>query len=332
MTLRHLFAAALASAVFSAGGALADTVRWDMANEYAHNSIHGEAQQMFTETAAAASNGSIEITNHFGAALGYTSAQHLDAVADGALPIANTNMGSVSGIEPIFLLSSLPFLANSIEEARMLWEVARPHYEEAFAKYDQILLYASPWPPAGIWANKPVRSEADLQGLKIRAWDVSGTTTLKAAGAAAIQLTWADVVPQLASGGIEAVLTSAEGGVNSKFWEHLSDFTEINFSTSLNMTHVNKNEWDALTDEQRQALREAAEAASTAAWDGLEELVADNYAEMEENGMTVHQDAPQEFLSALTEAGQVVYDDWLEKVGPEGQEILDAYFAKRDQS
>ncbi len=52
---------------------------------------------------------------------------------------------------------------------------------------------------------------SNLSGLKIRAWDASGTRTLKTAGAAAVQMSWADVVPQLSSGGIEAVLTSAEG-------------------------------------------------------------------------------------------------------------------------
>lgn len=332
MILRHAFSAVCAAAILTAAGVQAETVRWDMPNEYAHSSVHGQAQEVFAETAAELSGGTIQITNHFGAALGYTSAQHFDAVADGALPIANTNMGTVSGIEPIFLLSSLPFLANSIEEARLLWEAARPYYEETFAEYNQILLYASPWPPAGIWANKPVTSKADMEGLRIRGWDAAGTSTLKAAGAAAIQLSWADVVPQLASGGIEAVLTSAEGGVNSKFWEHLSDFTEINFSTSLNMTHVNKDAWDALTDEQREALLEAAEVANDAAWGALEQRVAENYAEMRAHGMTVHQDVSQEFMAMLTAAGQGVYDDWLEEMGPKGQEILDEYAALREGS
>lgn len=328
MKPRHIFYTALAGTIIAASNLQAETVRWDMANEYADSSIHGQAQQIFTETAAEASDGTIEITNHFGASLGYTSSQHFDAVADGALPIANTNMGAVAGIEPIFLLSSLPFLASSVDDARALWEIARPAYEEAFARNGQILLYASPWPPAGIWAKKSVLSQEELDGLKIRAWDASGTTTLRAAGAAAIQLPWADVVPQLASGGIEAVLTSAEGGVNSKFWEHLSDFTEINYSTSLNMTHVNKYEWDALTDAQRNALQTAAEAANEAAWGALKERVAGNYAEMRDHGMSVHTEVPADFQQALTEAGQVVYDDWLEKVGSEGQEILDTFAAR----
>lgn len=322
----------LTASVCLATTATAQTVRWDMANEYQATSVHGMAQTVFTDTAADLSEGDIAITNHFGASLGYTSAEHFDAVADGALPIANTSVGQIAGIEPLFLLSSLPFLANSSEQARVLWDIARPHYEAVFAENNQILLYASPWPAAGIWADEPVTSSEVLAGMRVRAWDAAGTTTLVNAGASAIQLPWADVVPQLASGGIEAVLTSAEGGTNAEFWEHLSNFTAINYSTSLNMTHVNADAWNDLTDDQRAILLEAAEAASDAAWGGLNDLVAQNYASMEANGMTITTDVPAEFLASLTEAGQSVYDDWLADVGPVGQAILDAYFAARNSN
>ena len=113
--------------------------------------------------------------------------------------------------------------------------MARPHFERVFAKHDQILLYASPWPPSGIWAKQPVDNIGALKNLKIRTYDRNGTITLKAAGAAAVKLSWADVVPQLGTGGIQAVLTSAEGGVNAKFWEHLDHFTEINYAMPLSM-------------------------------------------------------------------------------------------------
>ncbi len=323
-----IYAFGLATALAS-GTAMADTVKWDMANEYADTSIHGQAQIVFADVANKESGGTIEITNHFGGSIGYKSKEHFDAVADGALPIANTSMGQVAGIEPIFLLSSLPFLVGSADEARLLWDVSRPYYEEVFERNNQVLLYASPWPPAGIWAKKPVTSVEELKGLKIRAWDAAGTSTLQNAGAAAIQMSWADVVPQLAAGGIDAVLTSAEGGANSKFWEHLSDFSAINYTMSLNMTHVNKDAYDALTDEQRAAIQVASKAASEAAWGALATRVDENYAEMEANGTTVTREEPAEFLAALSTAGESVYADWLEKVGDVGQKILDEYRAKR---
>lgn len=317
------------AAVVLAGPVSAEKVKWDMANEYQETSIHGQAQKVFTDTAMEASGGSIEITNHFGGSIGYKSKEHFDAVGDGALPIANTSMGQIAGIEPLFLLSSLPFLVGSADDAQLLWEVARPAYDEVFARNNQILLYASPWPPAGIWARKPIDSKEALAGVKIRAWDASGTSTLINAGAAAIQMSWADVVPQLASGGIDGVLTSAEGGTNAKFWEHLSHFSALNYSMSLNMTHVNKDNWDALSDDQRAALLTAADAASNEAWGALASRVSENYADMEANGITVIKDVPADFLGELSVAGEQVYKDWLAKVGDTGQKILDDFRTKR---
>ena len=313
----------------SVGSLRAQEVKWDMANEYAATSIHGQAQTVFAKVAKEASGGTIVITNHFGGSIGYKSKEHFDAVGDGALPIANTSMGQVAGIEPLFLLSSMPFLVGSAKDAKTLWEIARPSYEKVFARNNQVLLYASPWPPAGVWAKKPITSSNELKGVKIRAWDASGTRTLINAGAAAIQMSWADVVPQLAAGGIEGVLTSAEGGTNSKFWEHLSHFSAINYSMALNMTHVNKDAWDALNEDQRIALQKAAKAASDAAWGALATRVEENFKVMEANGITVIREVPAEFLGDLSKAGQQVYADWLKKVGPAGQKILDDYRAKR---
>ena len=329
MKILNVLGAAGVAALATATMVSAQSVKWDMANEYQESSIHGQAQQVFTQVAAEASGGDIEITNHFGGSIGYKSKEHFDAVGDGALPIANTSVGQVAGIEPIFLLSSLPFLVGSAADAQLLWEVAKPTYEEIFAANNQVLLYASPWPPAGVWGKKVMASVDAISGVKIRAWDASGTSTLKNAGAAAIQMSWADVVPQLASGGIDGVLTSAEGGVNAKFWEHLTHFSAINYSMSLNMTHVNKDEWDALSDDQRAAIMKASDAASDAAWGALADRVAQNYADMEANGITVTKEVPAEFLAALSTAGEAVYADWIAKVGDQGQAILDEYRARR---
>jgi TRAP-type C4-dicarboxylate transport system substrate-binding protein len=328
MFMKSCVMTAAAVLAFSTAASAA-TVKWDMANEYQESSIHGQGQKVFSETLMKESGGSIVVTNHFGGSIGYKSKEHFDAVGDGALPIANTSMGQVAGIEPIFLLSSLPFLVGSADDARLLWEVAKPHYEAVFAKHNQVLLYASPWPPAGIWSKKPVLSSSNLSGLKIRAWDASGTRTLKTAGAAAVQMSWADVVPQLSSGGIEAVLTSAEGGVNAKFWEHLSHFNAINYSMSLNMTHVNKDAFDALSAEQKAAVMKAAEVAGDAAWAALAERVGQNYKDMRANGITVAETVPAGFLGELNAAGDGVYDDWLSKVGDTGKSILDEYKSRR---
>jgi len=307
----------------------AQKVRWDMANEYAQTSMLGQSQVYFVDKVKELSGGDITITSHFGASIGFKSQEQFDAVGDGALQIASTSMGQVAGIEPIFLLSSLPFMANNIENAWTLYEIARPYYEQVFERNNQLLLYASPWTPAGIWAKKPVTSPEDLANLKVRAWDASGTRTLQAAGAVAVQMAWADVVPQLAAGGIDAVLTSADGGASAKFWEFLDHFTAINYSQSLNMTHVNKDEFEKLTPEQQKIIREAAALAEKEAWENLTRQVEKNYAEMKSHGMTITESVSPEFHAFLQDSGKAVVEDWLKSVGPMGQEILDKYAAAR---
>lgn len=145
-------------------------IKWDMPNEYSSTSIHGEGDIHFAAKLKELSGGKIEIVHHFGGALGYKSRDQLDAVGDGAVPIANTFIAPLGGIETLFLLSSLPFVAVSHDEARELYEAARPHYDAVFAKYDQKLLYSSPWPPSGLWGKRPLGSMDTLQSLKLRTW------------------------------------------------------------------------------------------------------------------------------------------------------------------
>ena len=323
-----------AGATLALGGALAaGTVAaaaetWDMPNEYNATSLHAEGDQRFAQALAEKTGGEIEIVHHFGGALGYKSQDQFDAVGDGAVPIADTFIGPLGGIEPLFLLPSLPFLTANSEESRVLYEVAKPYYEKIFEENNQKLLFAEPWPPSGIWARKPVDGMEDLKNLKIRSYDASGTITLKEAGAAPVQLSWADVVPQLGTGGIDAVLTSAEGGANAKFWEHLSHFTEINYASPLNMVHINLDVWEGLTPEQQQAVLEAARIAEDYTWEAAKERVRQNYEKMEANGMTVVTDVPQTYLDRLGAAGQASLDGWLEKTGKEGRAIIDAYRAR----
>lgn len=306
---------------------LAADINWDMANEYNDTSIHAEGDKIFAAKLSELTGGAIEITHHFGGSIGFKSKDQLDAVGDGALPIADTYVGPLGGIDPMFLLPSLPFLAKTPEEARKLFDAARGAYDDVFAENNQKLLWASPWPPSGIWAKKPVPNMDELANLKIRTYDANGTITLQEAGAAPIQLSWADVVPQLSTGGIEAVLTSAEAGANAKFWEHLDHFTEVNYAMPLNMVHINLDTWNDLTDEQQAAVMEAAKAAEDHIWSAVVDRVAQNYTDMKAAGMTVVTEVDPGFLTALRDAGEKARAEWLAKTGDKGQAILDAYFA-----
>ena len=320
----RVFPAAIFAAAMAVSGA-AQSVSLDMTNEYEANSIHGEGDRFFADRVRELSGGEVEIVLHLGGALGLKSKDHLDAVSDGVVPIADTLGGALAGADPLFLASSLPFLAQNPAEARQLYLAAKPAYERFFGANGQMLLYASPWPPSGIWSEAPVVDAEQISGLKIRTYDANGTRTFIAAGAAPIQLSWADVVPQLATGGIAAVLTSAEGGVNASFWEHLGAFTEINYAMPLNFVHIGRDAFDGLDESQRAALLQAAADADSRNWKAMEQRVQDNYKTLSEKGVTVALKISPAARAKLAQAAEKVAQEWLEKTGENGRAILDDF-------
>ncbi len=322
-------AAAAAAMVVALAPASAQTHRWDMPNEYAKAAGH-YYDEIFANKLREATDGAIDITNHYGGALGYKSKDHWKVIEDGAAQIASTYTGVFSGIDPIFLLVSMPFLARNIDESRALYEAARPWYAAAFEKGNQILVLAVPFPPVGIWAQQPVTNLDELAQIKIRTYDKTGTVSLNAAGANAVQLSWADIIPGLTTGTINAVLTNGEGGFLSKFHEHMDHFTAINYVAGTSMFHMNRDIFDSLSPELQETFLRVARETEDEAWEAIKERVDNAYVMMQEGGVTViTEDGLQEgFLDALREASSVIFNEWRDTM-PKGaaDEIMASFEA-----
>lgn len=305
--------------------AVAQSINWDMPNEYNQTSVPGAADQYFADQLEKTSNGEIEITHHFGGALGYKGPQMLDAIGSGAVPIGNIFAGQLSGIDELFLLSSLPFVATTSESAKKLLDASRDEYEATFAKNNQKMLYAMPWPPSGIWARHPVDDLASLQGLKIRTYDPNGTNTFAEAGAKPLQVSWADTVPQVGAGVLDGVLTSADLGNAANLWELLPNFTGINYSMPLNIATINLDTWNDLTPELQKAVEEAATATEEHQWATIDGKVAEDYEVIRNNDGTVIEEPDADLLEALNKSSSAAIDGWLTKMGDRGTVIFDAF-------
>ncbi|MDM8347177.1 TRAP transporter substrate-binding protein [Pseudochrobactrum sp. sp1633] len=322
MSVMKVTLSALAVFMTSATCVMAQTVKWDMPNEYNQTSIPGVADEYFAKILKEKTGGAIEIMHHFGGALGYKGPQMLDAVGSGAVPIGNLFAGPLSGIDPLFLLSSLPFVAATPEEAKKLLDVSRDQYEAVFLKNNQKMLYAMPWPPSGIWARSRIDNLDSLKGLKIRTYDPSGTKTFSGAGATPLQVSWADTVPQVGAGVLDGVLTSAELGNAAKLWEQLPYFTGINYSMPLNIVTINLDVWDELSPELQQAVTEAGIATENHQWATISDHVIQDYKVIRDNNGTVIEDPAEDLMAALKENSKGAIDDWLAKIGDRGQTIL----------
>src|SRR4030095_16931708 len=133
LTRRRLGGAVIAALVFAASPAAAQTITWQMANEYPATSIHGEGDQFFARELWQRSGGRIVIMHSFDASLGYRSKDLLQAVARGTVIVGDMYVGALGDVHPMFLLPSLPFLAVTPAQPRILTDVARPGYDGGLA-------------------------------------------------------------------------------------------------------------------------------------------------------------------------------------------------------
>jgi TRAP-type C4-dicarboxylate transport system substrate-binding protein len=303
----------------------AQTIQWSMANEYPATSIQGEADARFARELSERSGGRIQITHQYDASSGFRSRDMVEAIARAKVPIGNTYMGALGGLDPVFLVPSLPFLATTAEQGQALAEVARPAYERALARQNQKLLFLSPWPAAGLWAHTPITSIEALKGLRVRSPDANGVLAFKAAGAVPVQVSFSDAIPQLKAGQLDAVLSSGDGGAGVLLAQVLRQFTAIDYAVTMSMVTINADAWSALAPDLQQAVLASAAATEARQWEIMKTRVADNHAKMRAAGVGITTDLSPQFRQALRAAGQVAVDDWMQKMGSAAAPILDAY-------
>jgi len=83
-------------------------------------------------------------------------------------------------------VESIPFLAGSMDELKILHKYVRPEYERITARNNQRILYMVPWPTQYLHLKVKVSTVEGLKNIKIRVPDKGGVETLNALGMAPI--------------------------------------------------------------------------------------------------------------------------------------------------
>jgi len=321
---RTLMAAGLglALAATSAATAAAQT-QWNLASAYPPTNFHTENLAQFADDIRTATNGALDITLHPNATL-FKAPEIKRAVQTGQAQAGEVLISLHENEEPIYGIDVVPFLATSYEESRKLWEASRPLIEEKLAAQGLKLLYAVPWPPQGIFAKQPINTVEDLKGAKWRAYNVGTTRIAELVGAQPVTVQAADLPQALATGVVNAFMTSGATGVDSKVWETMTHYYDTQAWIPKNVVFVNQDAFDALTPEQQKAVLDAAAAAEERGWRVSQEKTQEYLKTLADNGMTVQPPGP-ELAEGLKKIGEQLTADWLKNAGEEGQAVLDAY-------
>jgi TRAP-type C4-dicarboxylate transport system substrate-binding protein len=310
------------AALLTAAPALAQTT-WDMPTPYGDGIFHTQNIRQFAEDVAERTDGALTITVHSANSL-FGHAEIKDAVRDGLVPIGEILLSRLANEDPIFALDSIPFLASSYDEAEALWEASRDAVSERLAEQGLTVLYAVPWPGQSLYLRQEVTEPEQMQGLSFRAYNVATERLAELLGATPTQVEETDIPTAFSTGRVEAMITSPSTGANAQAWDFVSHYIDTQAWLPKNIVFVNTDAFEALSEEEREALLAAAEEAETRGWEMSREETAEKIAALEEGGMTIMQ--PSDALAArLQEIGETMTAEWEETAGDTGRAVVEEY-------
>ena len=318
-TRQLLVAAALATTV----GAAQAQAKWDLPTAYPAANFHTENIQQFANDVDKATGGKLKITVHPAASL-FKAPEIKRAVQGGQAQTGEILFVNFSNEDSLYGLDGVPFLATSYPDALKLYKASRKALDAKLGAQGMMILFSVPWPPQGIYSKKPLASVADMKGLKWRSYSPQTARIGELVGAQPVTIQAAEVAQALATGAMDSMITSGATGYETKVFEHVKNFYDAQAWLPKNAVIVNKKAFDALDKATQDALLKAAAEAETRGWKVSEEKTGWYLDQLRKNGMTVAPPSAQ-LKTDLGKVGDTMIKEWLDKAGPEGKAIVDAY-------
>ncbi|MEQ6917395.1 TRAP transporter substrate-binding protein [Halomonas aquatica] len=316
-------AMAIGFSLATLGSSAQAATEWDMPTPYGDMTFHTVNIREFADDVRETTDGELDITVHSnGSLIGH--AEIKNSVRRGIVPIGELIMSRLANENPIFEVDSVPYLAANYEDAWTLWEASREIIGEELEKQGLRLLFAVPWPPQGIYTQKEVNSIEDLRNSKMRVYNSSSERLAGLANAVPTQVNNPDIPTAFSTGRVDAMVTSPTTGANSKAWDFLSHFNHAQLWLPKNMVIVSEKAFSRLDETTQQAVIEAAGAAEQRGWDISRQETQEAIATLEENGIVVSEPTP-ELAEALEKIGSTMTEEWVERAGSQGAQILEAY-------
>jgi TRAP-type C4-dicarboxylate transport system substrate-binding protein len=309
--------------ILAASGLATAQTKWNLPAAYAIDNPHTVNLNAFAKDVADATGGKLQITVHAAASL-FKAPEIKRAVQTGQAQAGEVLISIHENDDPIFGIDVVPFLATSYPEARKLWLASKSAVEKKLAAQGLMLLFAVPWGPQGIYAKKDINTLEDMKGLKWRAYNVGTSRIAELVGAQPMTIQVAELPQALATGQVNAFMTSGSTGYDTKAWESMSHFYDTQAWIPKNVTFVNKAAFDALDKPTQDAVLKAAAIADTRGWKLAEEKSVWYLDQLRAHNMKVL--PPSSALKAgLLKVGETLTSDWLKRAGAEGEAIIAAY-------
>ncbi len=233
----------------------------------------------------------------------------IEQMRQGAAIGQNTDAARLGNYVKGIAVMNGPYFAESLDDVDKLSRAPTIlKWQEELAKQHGLKVVCFDWVQGyrHFFTNKPVKSPADLGGLRIRTppapiWQES----IRALGAAPVAMAFGDMYPALqqqAIDGVELVYNNIPGG---RFYEVLKYGNETKHIMLINFQVVGSKFYDSLPAEYQTVLVEECKRAGR---ETSEKILASEQAvkqQLKERGMTINEDVD---LAAFRKAGEAAYE------------------------
>ena len=331
MQLKHL-ALAAALALSSAGTALAQTVTLKFHTFMSPQSnVWKDMHIGWMDKVEKDSGGRIKFERYPAMQLGGTPFNLFDQAKDGVVDVVWTLVGNTPGRMPRTEVFELPFMMTNAEAtSRAMWEYVQTNAKDEFKDVHLIALHVH-GPGVFHTKDKPIKSVADLKGLKMRGPTRLTTNMLKSLGAVPVGLPLPQIPDAMSKGVIDGavipweVVPSVKVNELAKFHSEFDPKLPALYTTTFVMA-MNKAKYDALPADLKKVI-DANSGIETSAWLGKTQEGNDprgrKTAEERNNTITRLTAADYE---AFRKAADLVDDDWVKEMsgkGINGKQLLD---------
>ncbi|MEK1890961.1 MAG: TRAP transporter substrate-binding protein [Phyllobacterium sp.] len=238
----------------------------------------------------------------------------------GVIDMIRVSMGPFNNMVPETIVPSLPYVFRSTEHMRKTLDSEVG--DEILAAFEKHNLVALAFYDSGARsfynAKHPVKSVADLKGLKLRVIQSDIFVDLvNALGANATPMPYGEVYSALQTGVIDGAENNWPSYESSKHSEVAKYFTLDQHLIVPEILAISKATWDKLTPEDQKIVRQAAKDSvkkQRELWEAAEKT---SRAKVEESGTQVVEVDKQPFIDAM----KPVYDKYLKT--PEMKALYD---------
>ncbi len=240
---------------------LAQTVKLQLASAYSPENYQTQNTMQFAAEVRSDTAGQIDIEVHPSGSLLKPTAIFTGVKEGTSAQLGEIIMSNLSQEDVAFGLDSLPFFVNSYEDAQTLWRLSRPAVEKALDARGLVLLYATPWPPQNLYADKPIESPADFHGLRMRNYGPATERLAQLMGVSSVTIQMVDLAQAIADKKIDMMLTSNLTGIETGAWSGMKYYYKVNAWIPKNIVFINKSAFAALPPEtQKRLIADAARA------------------------------------------------------------------------